>query len=390
MASIQKHPRSRFYIAHYTDKQGRRRNKSTKLEAIPANRRNAQKIADSFEEAYRTQTVLATLRGNYTDIAKELNRAWGIPTVEIYLDSWLAMHSPTLADNSILKYTARIKHFKQFLHENERGAYRVDELMDEDQTILEYRNKLIESVSPTTVQNAMHILAFIFSWGLTRGYYFENRFATHVKIATKGTATEKRGFTLDEMKLVLEKCNPEWRSMCIFGLYTGQRIGDLARLTWNQIDVERGNIAFITTKTKRRMAIPIAAPLRAHIRTLRKGTPGAPVHPEAHRIINGPSQASSLSRQFKDILRSCNLAPARERSENRPPEAPRKRLAMNPLSFHSWRHSASTLLRMTGASEAVSREIIGHDSVSVDREYVHMDASAMQAALDKLPDITSA
>ena len=41
------------------------------------------------------------------------------------------------------------------------------------------------------------------------------------------------------------------------------------------------------------------------------------------------------------------------------------------------------------ASEAVAREIIGHDSASVDRGYVHMDPSSMQAALDKLPDVTS-
>ena len=44
---------------------------------------------------------------------------------------------------------------------------------------------------------------------------------------------------------------------------------------------------------------------------------------------------------------------------------------------------------MTGSSEAVAREIIGHDSASVDRGYVHMDPSSMQAALDKLPDVNS-
>ncbi len=45
---------------------------------------------------------------------------------------------------------------------------------------------------------------------------------------------------------------------------------------------------------------------------------------------------------------------------------------------------------MAGSSEAVAREIIGHDSASVGRGYVHMDSSSMQSALDKLPDITSA
>jgi hypothetical protein len=44
---------------------------------------------------------------------------------------------------------------------------------------------------------------------------------------------------------------------------------------------------------------------------------------------------------------------------------------------------------MTGSSEAVAREIIGHDSASVDRGYVHMDASAMQSVLDNFPDVNA-
>ena len=34
-------------------------------------------------------------------------------------------------------------------------------------------------------------------------------------------------------------------------------------------------------------------------------------------------------------------------------------------------------------------EVIGHDSASVDRGYAHMDASAMQSALDNLPDVAA-
>ncbi len=45
------------------------------------------------------------------------------------------------------------------------------------------------------------------------------------------------------------------------------------------------------------------------------------------------------------------------------------------------------MLRMTGSSEAVAREIIGHDSASVDRGYVHMDAGAMRDALNRLPKL---
>ena len=100
--------------------------------------------------------------------------------------------------------------------------------------------------------------------------------------------------------------------------------------------------------------------------------------------------AGTLSRQFNEIFQKANLVPktAHTKSETKDPAS--KRVTVNPLSFHSLRHTAATLLRMTGSSEAVAREIVGHDSASVDRGYVRMDAAAMQTALDKLPDVTVA
>jgi hypothetical protein len=40
----------------------------------------------------------------------------------------------------------------------------------------------------------------------------------------------KRPFTLPGLRSVLALANDEWRSMILFGLYTGQRLGDIATL----------------------------------------------------------------------------------------------------------------------------------------------------------------
>jgi integrase len=37
-------------------------------------------------------------------------------------------------------------------------------------------------------------------------------------------------FTLPELRTVLDLANDEWRSMILFGFYTGQRLGDIATL----------------------------------------------------------------------------------------------------------------------------------------------------------------
>ena len=83
---------------------------------------------------------------------------------------------------------------------------------------------------------------------------------------------------------LLEK---EWQSLIKFGLYTGQRLGDLACLTWAQIDLDRDEIRLTTRKTDKSLLIPIALPLREHLLTLSTGdNPKAPVHPSAFEILH--------------------------------------------------------------------------------------------------------
>lgn len=386
MAYIRRVPRSPYWIAAYRDRDGKIQNKSTKLTAVPANRKDAQQIADSYEEAYRNKAVVKTLRDNYSEIATKFNRTWSIPSVKDFMDGWIKMYAPKLADATVTAYRCRINGFLEFLKDTGRGDYGVDELMEqEDTAVLEYRNRLLATVSTVTAKTAMTILSGIFSLGVRKGYFIENKFDELADIKAID-ATEKRPFTLDELKLVLENCNPEWRSLVLFGLYTGQRLSDLATLTWNQIDLKKNEVAFITKKTGRRMALPIAEPLREHIDTLSRGTPDAPVHPEADRMMSEQKKAGTLSRQFNEILQRCNLVPKKLHRKNEK-ETGDRRQTVNPLSFHSLRHTAATMLRMTGSSEAVAREIIGHDSASVDRGYVHMDAGAMRDALNRLPKL---
>jgi len=47
----------------------------------------------------------------------------------------------------------------------------------------------------------------------------------------------------------------------LFGLYLGQRLGDLAGLTWRAVDLDTAEIAFSTRKTGRRIVLPLVQPL---------------------------------------------------------------------------------------------------------------------------------
>lgn len=384
MASVHRQTGTRFWIGHFIDGEGRRRTKSTAIFATAKTKKLAQQVAEGFEGAYRARHALRHIRKAFSSIADELNVQFKIPTVQEYLIDWLATYGPKLAPSSRTKYASVFAAFTEYL-ESKTAVRDVDGVTV--QIVRDYRDAMQARVSAATVNNTFSILAGAFTKATASGLIIGNPFE-ELGGVRGGDEGERRPFTLDELKLVLTACDSEWRSMVVFGLYTTQRLSDIAVLTWNQIDVNKGEIAFLTRKTKRRMAIPIAGPLMGHIKSLRKGMPQGPVHPAAAAALATSGKAGTLSRRFNEILQSVNLVP--RKSHKKTVEKENDRRDFNALSFHSLRHTGATWLRAVGASESVSREIVGHDSVSVDRGYVHTDPAAMRAALDKLPDVLSA
>src|SRR4029450_6899840 len=113
-----------------------------------------------------------------------------------------------------------------------------------------------------------------------------------------------RPFALPELRAILAVANEEWRSLVKFGLYTGQRLGDIVALTWAQIDLARDEITLTTRKTGKRLVIPIAPALREHLLALpAPDHPRAPVHPRAAGTVQAQQgRVGTLSGQFAELL----------------------------------------------------------------------------------------
>ena len=96
--------------------------------------------------------------------------------------------------------------------------------------------------------------------------------------------SKRRAFTLAEIKRILKACSDdtEWRGLVLFGLYLGQRLGDLSKLTWRAVDLESGEIAFTTRKTGRRIVLPLVQPLSDYLASLpASDNPNAYIFPRA-------------------------------------------------------------------------------------------------------------
>ena len=186
---------------------------------------------------------------------------------------------------------------------------------------------------------------------------------------------------------ILKAANDEWRGMILFGIYTGLRLSDLATLTWLNVDLQRQEISLETAKTGRRQILPLAKPVVDYLEKLTTGDkPDQPIFPEVYGARQRSQYGGTLSNQFYQILVSAGLAKKRtHESIDKGRGAKRK---MNELSFHSLRHTATSLLKNAGVSDVVARDIIGHDSEAVSRNYTHIDMVTKRKAVDSMPDVT--
>jgi hypothetical protein len=51
---------------------------------------------------------------------------------------------------------------------------------------------------------------------------------------------------------------------------------------------------------------------------------------------------------------------------------------------------AVTMLKAAGISDFIAREIVGHESAAVSRQYTHLTTDHKRAAMQRLPDVTDA
>ncbi len=154
-----------------------------------------------------------------------------------------------------------------------------------------------------TANTDLKIIRAVFRSARREGYLFQDP-AEGIKTVKNRAVFERRPFSIDELRAVLAVAGPEWRSLIKFGLDTGQRLGDLATLTWSQIDLERDEIRLTTRKTGKQLLILIAAPLREHLLTLTSGdNPRSPVDLRAFEIIAAQNgRVGTLSNLFSELL----------------------------------------------------------------------------------------
>jgi integrase len=378
MASVWRHPLSKYWTACFRDLAGKQRRITTK----ETDRKRALRLAEEYEAAVRTKRTLRQAQVVLDRLHEEISgQAVQRKTVRAYCAEWLATKEPEIAPRTVVFYRTSTAKFIAFL--GERADLALAELTKAD--IVSYRNSLAKSLSARTANHDLKVVRMLFK-AAQRDELLTQNPAEFVNTVRQRTTSDKRPFTLAEIQAILSVADPEWQSLIRFGFYTGQRLGDLAALRWSNIDSARGEIRFVTAKTGRRMIIPMSDGLRTHIASLvPNDQTDAVIHPRAFAILEAHGNASMLSRQFGELLSVAGLraaAPHRNTGKTRS-----SRRNLNALSFHSLRRTATTLLHEAGVAGAVAQALIGHDSEAIHEHYINVGRDALQKAAAVFPSI---
>jgi integrase len=379
VSSLTKRSTSKFWVACFTDGAGRRLKRST----ATTNRKEALKLAEAFEEAARRKRTALQTRRVIMQLHRDITGTDLLQTsVRSFLDDWLERKSAETAPNTMVFYRNAAAKFVEFL--GSAADTDLEQITRDD--LVRFRNEQHKRFAPKTVNHLIKFLRMIFR-AAKRDALISDDPAEFVDGVRQQDKPERRPFTLAELRALLAVAEGEWRTMILFGLYTGQRLGDIACLTWANVDLSREEIRLVTRKTRKRLILPIAPPLMRHLEALPSTDDASvPVHPHAHAIVTKQGKSGQLSNQFSNLLAQAGL---RQKQMHRKThgEGRGRGSAQSGVSFHCLRHTAVTLLKEAGVPSAVVMELIGHDSEQMSEHYTHVGQEAMKKATDSFPDL---
>lgn len=381
VASLTKRPTSKFFVACFIDRNGRRLKRSTKTD----NRKRAQKIADEYESAARRRRTALQVRRVITELHEEITGdEISITSVRGFFDSWLERKAPEISPATLSFYKNASAKFIAFL----------GDLADSDLTeitrehIIRFRNSEAKTTASKTANHKVKFLRMVFR-AARRDVLISDDPAEFVATVRKDKSTARRPFTIPELKAALSVADDEWRSMILFGIYTGQRLADIASLTWQNVDFESGEIRLVTRKTRRNQILPMAAGLRRQLEAMPSSdNPNAPIHARAFRIVGKHGRSAHLSTHFTDLLAQAGLREKKTHRKTKEAGGHGRGSSSGGLSFHCLRHTAVTMMKEAGIPAAVVMELVGHDSAAMSEHYTHVGTEAMRKAADSMPDFS--
>jgi integrase len=281
------------------------------------------------------------------------------------IDAFFRSKEGRVAPSTIKRYRIHAAHLVAFVDKNFpkvkniraiRKIY-IEELFDALR---------LQAMEPKTLNAQLQFVKAIFIFAEHEGYLAESP-AKRIKPFRETKQSQAVPFwSKAEVSAILAEVKHGWRDAYEFLYHTGLRKGELANLTWDDVDLEHDppSIAIQakddwTTKTLKRRIVPLnsrAAEIikrqtrsKKHIYVF-KAPEGGQIHPD------------KIYRELKRALTVLNLEG----------------------DVHQWRHTFASHLVMSGVDIATVSKLLGHHSIEMTMKYSHLAPDHLQAAVNQL------
>ena len=179
------------------------------------------------------------------------------------------------------------------------------------------------------------------------------------------------------MRLV-ESAQGDWRGAVLLGATTGLRLGDVANLCWESVDLDAGLLRIETQKTGRVVVLPMHPDFANWLSGRPRGIGKAPVFPElAGKRIAG---RRGLSAQFRNIVEAAGITGRVVMREG-------KGRSTNSKTFHGLRHTFISRIGKRGRrprDPPKARRALGCQAHGI---YTHHELETLRGAVAKLPSL---
>ena len=372
MACVLKRKKSRYFIACYTDRDGRQLKKSTKT----TDRNKALEIAlelEKIEKQAKQGLLIATqLTKVLDDVSKRVTGDSLIaPTAEQYLSDWLAgvhaRNSPATAE----RYQNTVKLFLAGL--GEKASKPISLITPHD--VEAFLNKRLNAgVAPKTAIVDIKTLNTAFRRAESYGTILKNPVA--VVKPPKMECSERGVFTLAEVRKLLNAApNAEWQTLILLGYFVGARLQDCIHMKWDNIHPDDGVIVYTQQKTGKKVVIPMHYHVLEHLNHIATfGTEGFLCPTLATK---SPGGKHGLSESFKRIMVKAGVDPMTVEGKGI------RRFSRR--TFHSLRHTFNSALANAGVPQEIRMMLSGHSSNEMNKIYTHHEVVVLKNAVNSLP-----
>lgn len=367
--------RSPFWFACYTDPTGRRLKKSTKLTSRSKALEMARKLQKASDEARRGVLTEARARELLSEMVESVNgETLRVFTVRQWLDHFVKQKQKSRSDKTAARHEQTTREFLEFL--GPRADVNIAAITSKD--IAAFRDaRESKGLAPATVNLDVVILSAAFSSGWKQGHVRVNPCAAIEKL--KDNAQRKGTFSIEQVKALIASASGDMRGLIMLGFYLGARLGDCKSLKWKSVDFNSHTIRFRPRKTGTEIVTAIHPSLEDFLLSI-----PAPESDEAFILPSlGGATVASLSKRFNRLMDAAHIEQRliRERSHGG--------RSVNALSFHSFRHTFTSILANCGVSEERRMKLSGHTTRDVHQGYTQHDIERLREAVSVLPNIAT-